>query len=65
MKKEKKSIITVPVFLSILAVLVSLAGLIYQFCSKENDYLAFAALLVSNITLLVANLTNNNGKKDQ
>ncbi len=59
-----KKIFTVPVCLSLLTVLVSLAGLIYQFFSDDDQYLAFAALLVSNLTLLVANLSNNNNKKD-
>lgn len=59
-----KKILTVPVCLSFLTVLVSLAGLIYQFFSEDDQYLAFAALLVSNLTLLVANLSNNNSKKD-
>ncbi len=60
-----KKFLNVPICLSIIAVLVSLAGLIYQFFSKDNEYLAFLALLVSNITVLVANISiNNKNKKD-
>ncbi len=59
-----KKIFTVPVCLSLLAVLVSLAGLIYQFFSEDNEYLAFSALLVSNLTVLVSVLSNNKNKKD-
>ena len=54
----------IPVCLSILAVIVSLCGLIYQFFSDDDQYLAFFALLISNITVLVATISTNKNKKD-
>lgn len=65
LKKENKSVINVSVCLSIFAVLISVCGLVYQFISKDNEYLVFIALLLSNLTVLVANLSTSKNKKDK
>lgn len=62
-KKAKNTVVNISVCLSSIAVLICIGGLIYEYVSKDKSYWLWGILLLSNFTILLANLSNKDDKK--
>lgn len=63
-KKESNERVTnISVCLSVTAILICIGGLIYEYISKNNSYWVWGLLLLSNLTIMLANISNKNNKK--
>lgn len=62
-KKAKNTVVNISVCLSVIAVLISFGGLVYEYVSKDKSYWLWGILLLSNFTILLANLSNKDDKK--
>lgn len=50
----------VSMWCSIMAILVCIGWIIYEFLSKENDYALWIILLLLNVSVLFSNMNNKN-----
>lgn len=63
-KKESNERVTnISVCLSVTAILICIGGFIYEYISKNNSYWVWGLLLLSNLTIMLANISNKNNKK--
>lgn len=62
-KEAKNTVVNISVWLSATAILICIGGLIYEYISKNNSYWVWGLLLLSNLTIMLANISNKNNKK--
>ena len=62
-KESNEKITNISVCLSAVAVLICIGGLIYEYRSGNKSYGVWGILLLSNLTIMLANISNKNSKK--
>lgn len=62
-KEAKNTVFNISVCLSSIAILICIGGLIYEYVSKDKSYWLWGLLLLSNIIILLGNISNKNSDK--